>query len=105
MPYTRREFLETVSVATALSGVGCAGSEADVGDDPLGVRHDFPVVSESTYLDSAYFTPSPRQAIEAAQDFAAAKARDPVNLGDMLAEANLGASCSCPPGTTRSPSI
>ncbi len=89
MPYTRREFLETVSVATALSGVACAGSEADVGDDPLGVRHDFPVVSESTYLDSAYITPSPRQAIEAAQDFAAAKARDPVSLGDMMAEANL----------------
>ena len=86
--YTRREFLETVSVGTALSGIACAG-EADLGDDPLGVRHDFPVVGESTYLDSAYITPSPRQAIEAAQAFAEAKAHDPVSLGDMMAESNL----------------
>ena len=86
--YTRREFLETVSVGTALSGIACAG-EADLGDDPLGVRHDFPVVGESTYLDSAYITPSPRQAIEAAHAFAEAKAHDPVSLGDMMAESNL----------------
>jgi selenocysteine lyase/cysteine desulfurase len=80
--------LETVSVAATLSGVACT-DEADVGNDPLGVRHDFPVVGESTYLDSAYITPSPRQAVEAAKVFADAKAHDPVSLGDMMAESNL----------------
>ncbi len=58
-------------------------------DDPLGVRPDFPVVEQSVYLDSAYITPSPLQAVEAAQDFAEAKARDPVSLGGMLQETNL----------------
>ena len=58
-------------------------------DDPLGVRPDFPAVEQSVYLDSAYITPSPLQAVEAAQDFAEAKARDPVSLGGMLQETNL----------------
>ena len=58
-------------------------------DDPLGVRSDFPVVEQSVYLDSAYITPSPLQAVEAAQAFAEAKARDPVSLGGMLQETNL----------------
>jgi selenocysteine lyase/cysteine desulfurase len=64
--------------------VGIAGK-----DDPLGVRSDFPVVEQSVYLDSAYITPSPLQAVEAAQAFAEAKARDPVSLGGMLQETNL----------------
>ena len=58
-------------------------------DDPLGVRSDFPVVEQSVYLDSAYITPSPLQAVAAAQAFAEAKARDPVSLGGMLQETNL----------------
>jgi selenocysteine lyase/cysteine desulfurase len=51
-------------------------------DDPLGVRPDFPVVHELTYLDGAYTTPSPQQAVE----FLGAKARNPVSLGGMLGE-------------------
>ena len=96
MTLSRREFISGVSAAAALSGVsptslsgvppvvGIAGKE-----DPLGVRSDFPVVEQSVYLDSAYITPSPLQAVEAAQAFAEAKARDPVSLGGMLQETNL----------------
>jgi selenocysteine lyase/cysteine desulfurase len=87
VPYTRREFLESMSAAAALSGIART-AVAQVDDDPLGVRDDFPVVREMTYLDSAYITPSPLQAIRAAQSFAEAKARNPVSLGDMLEEAN-----------------
>jgi len=68
-----------------MSAVSCAPVE-QVGDDPLGVRRDFPVVGESTYLDSPYITPSPRQAVEAAVAFTEAKGRDPVSLGRMLEE-------------------
>ena len=87
MDYSRREFLETVSGATALAGVSCAPAP-QMGDDPLGVRGDFPVVEENIYLNSAYITPSPRQAVEAAQSFLEAKARNPVSLGGMLNETN-----------------
>ena len=96
MTLSRREFISGVSAAAALSGVSptsLSGVRPVVGiaskDDPLGVRSDFPVVEQSVYLDSAYITPSPLQAVEAAQAFAEAKARDPVSLGGMLQEANL----------------
>ena len=96
MTLSRREFISGVSAAAALSGVSptsLSGVPPVVGiaskDDPLGVRSDFPVVEQSVYLDSAYITPSPLQAVEAAQAFAEAKARDPVSLGGMLQETNL----------------
>ncbi len=96
MTLSRREFISGVSAAAALSGVSPAslsGVRPVVGiaskDDPLGVRSDFPVVEQSVYLDSAYITPSPLQAVEAAQAFAEAKARNPVSLGGMLQETNL----------------
>jgi selenocysteine lyase/cysteine desulfurase len=88
MSITRREFVGTVSAAAAVSGVR-PEMMMPAGDDPLGVRVDFPVVQEGIYLDSAYITPSPRQAVEAAQAFAAAKARSPVSLGAMLDETNV----------------
>ena len=62
MDYTRREFIGMVSAAAALTGVACGaeetGGSADAlaGDDPLGVRPDFPVVSEGIYLNSPYIT-------------------------------------------------
>ena len=87
MRYTRREFLGTVSTATVMAGVSGPAVQ-QVGDDPLGVRGDFPVVEESLYLNSPYITPSPRQAVEATQAFVAAKARDPISLGRMLEETN-----------------
>ena len=88
MECTRREFLGTVSAATAMTAVSCA-PPAQVGDDPLGVRRDFPVIGESIYLDSPYITPSPRQAVDAALAFTEAKGRDPVSLGAMMEESSV----------------
>ena len=87
MDLTRREFIGSVSAAAAVSGLK-PGTVAALQQDPLGVRKDFPVVEEGIYLNSAYITPSPRQAVEAAQAFADRKARDPVSLGGMLEETN-----------------
>jgi len=88
MSYTRREFLETLSIATAVTGsLGHASLQAD--EDPLGVREDFPVVRNGVYLNSPYITPSPTQAVRAAQQFLQAKAGNPVSLGDMLEETNV----------------
>ena len=88
MTQTRREFLGTVSVAAALSGLPRpSGLKTD--QDPLGVRGDFPVVEESIYLDGPYITPSPRQVTAAATAFAEAKSRAPINLGRMLEETDV----------------
>ncbi len=94
MRKTRREFLGTVSSAAALAALppvsrarsGGLGSAVGTTSDPLGVRPDFPVVDEHVYLDGAYITPSPRQAVAAAQAFLEKKSTNPISLGDMLAE-------------------
>lgn len=88
MEYTRREFLQSVSAAAAVAGATSAPLDARQNDDPLGVRGDFPVVRQGTYLNSPYITPSPVQAVEAAKAFLDRKARGPVSLGEMLGETN-----------------
>ncbi len=87
MDLTRRNFIGSISAAAAVGGLK-PDTVAALQQDPLGVRKDFPVVEEGIYLNSAYITPSPRQAVEAAQAFADRKARDPVSLGGMLEETN-----------------
>ena len=89
MNLTRRDFVNSLSAATAVTGVGAGRGHAQrvrSADDPLGVRADFPVVEDVTYLDGAYITPSPLPAVRAAQAFAEGKATDPVSLGRMLEE-------------------
>lgn len=95
MTRTRREFLGAVSTAVAASAIprGLNGRQTALAasssfNDPLGVRADFPVVEDQIYLDGAYITPSPRQAVENATEFLARKAVDPISLGGMLEETN-----------------
>ncbi len=83
---TRREFIGSVSAAAV--GTRMRPENPVVGDDPLGVRGDFPVVEEGVYLDSAYIGPSPRQAVEAIRAFAEGKARNPLGLGALVEEAD-----------------
>ncbi len=103
MSYTRRQFLGSASAAGFIARVGAgAANTVSTGeqpaapngrptrsqstDDPIGVRRDFPVVEEGVYLNSPYITPSPRPVIDAGHAFWQAKARNPISLGDMLAE-------------------
>ncbi|MYA76764.1 MAG: hypothetical protein F4Y17_04050, partial [Gemmatimonadetes bacterium] len=92
MSVSRREFMGIVSTA-ALAGVAGAacGNEADQapgdataqvisGDDPLGVRADFPVATESLYLNTPYIGPSPQHAVDKTIEFLSAKSLDPGNL-------------------------
>lgn len=87
MDVTRREFIGSVSAAAVVTQLRADG-QVVAGDDPLGVRGDFPVVEEGVYLDSAYIAPSPTPAVEAVQAFLEAKTRDPLRLGPMVAEAD-----------------
>ena len=98
MSVSRREFMGIVSVATlaGAAGAACGSDQADStadataqtpsGDDPLGVRSDFPVVNESVYLNTPYMSPSPLSAIEATTRFVEAKGRSPILVGEMLEE-------------------
>ena len=78
-----------MGLATAAVAAGAAvpaQARQPSGGDPLGVRQDFPVLGEWTYLNSPYIAPSPQSVIDATIAFHQAKASDPISLGAMLAE-------------------
>jgi selenocysteine lyase/cysteine desulfurase len=75
-----------VSPAPALAIPAAELPSAPPGDDPLGVRADFPIVRERCYLNSAYITPVPTQVVEAGRSFVESKATRPIALGAMLAK-------------------
>ena len=90
MPYTRRSLLAALPTMAGLSAVAPSlVSGAPESADPLGVRADFPVAGTSLYLNSAYITPSPLPVVGAGREFAEAKARAPISLGDMLRKTDL----------------
>jgi cysteine desulfurase/selenocysteine lyase len=98
MDFSRRLFIAaTASAAAGISSTAVradaansaqASSQAGPGDDPLGVRADFPVAGQRTYLNSAYITPVPRQVVAAGQAFVESKSTGPILLGDMLKKTN-----------------
>ena len=96
MSLSRRSFVATaasLSAVAASRGIEPALASAPAestdargmrADDPLGIRADFPIVRERTFLNSAYITPVPRQVVAAGQAFVARKSLRPIPLGDML---------------------
>jgi len=91
MPLDRRGFVATatsLALGASLTRDVAADHPTTAGtpDDPLGVRGDFPLVETRTFLNGAYITPSPRQAIAAARAFVEARAR-PMVVGDLLQHA------------------
>jgi selenocysteine lyase/cysteine desulfurase len=77
--------LTTAAVAAGAS-LPVRNSQAAIQDDPLGIRQDFPVLDEWTYLNSPYIAPSPQSVVDATIAFHQAKASDPISLGSMLGE-------------------
>jgi selenocysteine lyase/cysteine desulfurase len=83
MTISRRQFLGSV-VATPAVGALLARPAQAGGDDPLGIRKDFPVVQEKIYLNSAYIAPCPVDVTQAGCAFLESKSRQPISLDQML---------------------
>ncbi len=88
----RRSFIRA---AASLAAASVAGSDtlpatppppSTSPDDPLGVRADFPIVGQRTFLNSAYIAPIPRQVVAAGQAFLEEKASHSFELGSLLAK-------------------
>ncbi len=93
MKLNRRQFLGTTAGVASVSSLQGRARPAvppapDDEADPLGVRADFPVVTQGVYLNSAYIAPNPRVVAQAGCAFAEAKATKPLSLGDMQARAD-----------------
>lgn len=100
MAISRRQFLASTAIAAGAAACGptpggtppagdraaapAAGAAGGTTTDPLGVRADFPMASDRTYLNAAYITPVPREVVTAGQAFVESKAVRPISLGDML---------------------
>jgi selenocysteine lyase/cysteine desulfurase len=66
----RRSFLKTSAAFGMALPVASRGLALPAGDDPLGVRNDFPVTEKLTYINCAYVGPMPRVVHEAALRYA-----------------------------------
>ncbi len=56
-------------VATTAATLAAAKVQMHTPADPLGVRGDFPITAQRTYLNSAYIAPVPRAVVQAGAEF------------------------------------
>ena len=90
MPLDRRAFvaaaasLAATAVARPSGGLVPPSAGVAGADDPLGVRGDFPIVSDRVFLNSAYIAPIPRQVVAAGHAFLEERAHSATQLGALL---------------------
>lgn len=97
MPVDRRGFIATAASLGAAAVVPVRAFRerpiAPGGDDPLGVRGDFPILENGrVFLNSAYIAPTPRQVVAAGTAFQQMKASRAMSVGELLGAA--GAVCN-----------
>ncbi|HWZ28511.1 MAG TPA: aminotransferase class V-fold PLP-dependent enzyme [Gemmatimonadales bacterium] len=87
MAIDRRSFVATTAAALAGAATGHPASRTSPpggSSDPLGVRADFPITAERTYLNSAYIAPIPTPVVQAGTEFLENKSRRPLEVGELL---------------------
>lgn len=99
MSIDRRTFVASATSLAAAAVVAPTRAFAETprriapGDDPLGVRGDFPILDNGrTFLNAAYITPSPRAVTAAGAAFLQSKATRPLSVGELLGK--TGAVCT-----------
>jgi selenocysteine lyase/cysteine desulfurase len=86
MSLDRRSFVATAAALAASAAVrparAIAMSATVIGGepDPLGVRSDFPICADCTYLNSAYIAPIPRPVVAAGNAYLELKANRPIDV-------------------------
>jgi len=93
MPIDRRSFVATAAAFAASTVrpphlLEAAPHAVAHGPDPLGVRADFPIVADRTYLNSAYIAPIPRAVVAAGTQFLEDKSRRQLSVNDDLLAAD-----------------
>lgn len=83
MALTRRDFLG-VTAGAAIAPLQRTAPAA--GDDPLGVRKDFPALRDYTFLNTAYTGLISQAVVDAAREWTANRAGRTYTVGEMLAK-------------------
>ncbi len=81
MRLSRREFVGAVPSAALLARLQSVEPAAD---DPLGVRKDFPVLRDETFLNTAYIGLIPQAVVDAGHDWLDSRARRTYPVQHML---------------------
>jgi len=84
MSMDRRSFVVAAAAAVHPARVA-AQSKSDQRRDPLGVRADFPIVSDHIFLNSAYIAPTPRAVVAANHAYIEGKSGRPMQLNALMA--------------------
>jgi selenocysteine lyase/cysteine desulfurase len=86
MSIERRSFIAAAAsgVAAAIHPAQAMAAPVDPRRDPLGVREDFPVVDDRTYLNSAYIAPVHRAVIAASRAHVEAKSKGSLQVGALI---------------------
>jgi cysteine desulfurase/selenocysteine lyase len=87
MDLSRRDFLGVTASATVASLLPPQPT-AGGGEDPLGVRKDFPALRDLTFLNTAYTGLIPRAVVDAAREWTSTRAGRGYTVGEMLAKAD-----------------
>ena len=80
---SRREFLGALMSFPAV-GAMFPDIMLSSNEDPLGIRNDFPLLNDTTYLNSAYIALCPPSVVKAGCEFQKAKENQPYSLGQMV---------------------
>lgn len=85
MTVSRREFLGTlVSVPAVRALYPDVLIKSKSEEDPFGIRGDFPLLNDTTFLNSAYIGLCPPSVVKAGCEFHKAKGNQPYSLGQMV---------------------
>src|SRR5271165_3419127 len=82
MSIDRRSFVVAAAAAMHPDLVTAA---PDARRDPLGVRDDFPIVTEHIYLNSAYIAPVSRAVVAASEQYIRGKSSRPMQVNALMA--------------------
>jgi selenocysteine lyase/cysteine desulfurase len=87
MSIDRRAFVTAAAAAVAIHPARVIGAPArpDPRRDPLGVRDDFPIVSDHIYLNSAYIAPVSQAVVAASRTYIEGKSARPMQVSALMA--------------------
>lgn len=86
MKITRRTFVNLTSAAmVAAPYVGSAKAQSR-GDDPLGIRGDFPLLKTTNFLNTAYHSVAPQQVVDAGVQFYRDRGNPADGIGPWIGE-------------------
>ncbi|HEY3743715.1 MAG TPA: aminotransferase class V-fold PLP-dependent enzyme, partial [Bryobacteraceae bacterium] len=84
MPIDRRSFVAAAAGVATAAAIRPAPALAAQEQDPLGVRSEFPIVANHTFLNSAYIAPTPKVTIAANHAYIEGRSARPMQLGALM---------------------